>query len=148
MKEFAPSEIKIFSFKCSPYFSKVSSPLEAISHLKSLSSFPSGGKLFQNIHFPSKSHDSNTPWMYCTYSARLKTCIASITKTSLFKYTENFTTKKWKFTNKNSDRFHISAQNIDCGYSLKLPHWGSYNMYPQSLFLNRNKKNNVYPCKP
>ena len=39
-----------------------------------------------------------------------------IAKTCLFKYTEIFTTKKWKFSNKNSDTFfHISAQNIDCG---------------------------------
>ena len=38
-----------------------------------------------------------------------------ITKTCLFKYTENFTTKKWKFADKKSDIFHISAQNIDCG---------------------------------
>ena len=73
---------------------------------------------------------------------------------------------------KNSDIFHISAQNIDCGYSLELPRWGSSNEYPQSMFLSRNmknisfsqrgssneypqsmflsrnKKNNVYPCKP
>ena len=38
-----------------------------------------------------------------------------ITKTRLFKYIENFTTKNWKFSVKNSDIFHISAQNIDCG---------------------------------
>ena len=38
---------------------------------------------------------------------------------TLFKYTENFTTKKWKFSDKNSDIFHISAQNIDCGYSFE-----------------------------
>ena len=44
--------------------------------------------------------------------------------------------------------FHISAQNRDCGYSLELPWWGSSNEYPQSMFLSRNKKNNVYPCKP
>ena len=37
-----------------------------------------------------------------------------ITKTRLFKYTENFTTKKWKFSDKNSDNFQDSAQNIDC----------------------------------
>ena len=74
--------------------------------------------------------------------------IVTITKTSLFKYTENFTTKKWKFSDKNSDIFHISAQNIDCGYSLELPQWGSSNEYPQSMFLSRNKNNNVYPCKP
>ena len=71
-----------------------------------------------------------------------------ITKTSLFKYTENFTTKNWKFSDKNSDIFHISAQNQDCGYSLQPPEWGSSNEYPQSMFLSRNKKNNVYPSKP
>ena len=49
---------------------------------------------------------------------------------------------------KNSDIFHISAQNIDCGYSLEPPRWGGSNEYPQSNFLSRNKKNNVYPCKP
>ena len=49
---------------------------------------------------------------------------------------------------KNSDIFHISAQNIDCGYSLEPPRWGGSNEYPQSKFLSRNKKNNVYPCKP
>ena len=43
--------------------------------------------------------------------------------------------------------FHISAQNIDCGYSLEMPLPGSSNEYPQSMFLSRNKKNNVYPCK-
>ena len=44
--------------------------------------------------------------------------------------------------------FHISAQNIDCGYSLEPPRRGGSNEYPQSMFLSRNKKNNVYPCKP
>ena len=56
--------------------------------------------------------------------------------------------KEWKFSDKNSDLFHISAQNIYCGYSLELPQQGSSNEYPQSQFLSRNKKNNVYPCKP
>ena len=28
------------------------------------------------------------------------------------------------------------------------PRWGGSNEYPQSMFLSRNKKNNVYPCKP
>ena len=43
-----------------------------------------------------------------------------ITKTRLFKYIENFTTKNWKFLDKKIDIFfHISAQNIDCGYSLE-----------------------------
>ena len=29
--------------------------------------------------------------------------------------------KNWKFSDKNSDIFHIPAQNIDCGYSLEPP---------------------------
>ena len=49
---------------------------------------------------------------------------------------------------KNSDIFYISAQNIDCGYSLEPPRWGGSNEHPQSMFLNKNKKNNVYPCIP
>ena len=44
--------------------------------------------------------------------------------------------------------FFISAQNIDCGYSLEQPRRGGSNEYPQSMFLSRNKKNNVYPYKP
>ena len=52
------------------------------------------------------------------------------------------------FQTKNSNIFRISAQNIDCGYSLEPPRRGGSNEYPQSMFLSRNKKNNVYPCKP
>ena len=52
------------------------------------------------------------------------------------------------FRNKNSDIFYISAQNIDCGYSLEPPRRGGSNEYPQYMFLSRNKKNNVYSCKP
>ena len=44
--------------------------------------------------------------------------------------------------------FHISAQIIDCGYSLEPPCQSGPNEYPQSMFLCRNKDNNVYPCKP
>ena len=44
------------------------------------------------------------------------------------------------FQIKDSDIFHISAQNIDCGYSLEPPRRGGSNEYPQSMFLSRNKK--------
>ena len=57
--------------------------------------------------------------------------------------------KKMKFSDKkNSDIRHISAQNIDCGYSLEPPHRGGSNEYPQYMCLSRNKKNNVYPVNP
>ena len=42
-------------------------------------------------------------------------------KTRLFKYTENFTSENGKYSDKKTDIFHISVQNIDCGYSLELP---------------------------
>ena len=60
-----------------------------------------------------------------------------ITKASLFKYTENFTSKKKKtenFQTKITDICHNSAQNIDCGYSLEPPRRGGSNEYPQSMF--------------
>ena len=56
--------------------------------------------------------------------------------------------KNENFHIKNSDIFQILAQNINCGYSLEPPRRGGSNVYPQSMFLSRNKKNNVYPCKP
>ena len=86
---------------------------------------------------------------YFSYlSTETRWYLIDITKTCLFKYIENFTTKNWKFPDKNSNVFHISAQNIDCGYTLGMPHQGGSNKYPLSMFLSRNKKNNVYPCKP
>ena len=61
--------------------------------------------------------------------------IIHITKTRLFKYIENFTSKNWKCLGiKKSDIFSISAQNIDCGYSLEPPRRGGSNEYPQSMF--------------
>ena len=42
--------------------------------------------------------------------------------------------KTESFQIKNSDIFHISAQNIDCGYSLEPPRRGGSNEYPQSMF--------------
>ena len=38
------------------------------------------------------------------------------------------------FQTKNSDNFHVSAQNIDCGYSLEPPRRGGSNEYPQFMF--------------
>ena len=59
----------------------------------------------------------------------------SITKTYLFKYTANFITKKNEnFQIKNSDIFYVSAQNIDCGYSLEPPRRGGSNEYHNLCF--------------
>ena len=78
----------------------------------------------------------------------LRGSILYIMKTRLFKYIEISSPKTENFQIKNFDIFRISAQNIDCGYSLEPPWQGGSNDYQQSMFLSRNKKNNVYPCKP
>ena len=48
--------------------------------------------------------------------------------------------KSENFQMKNSDIFHISAQNIDCVYSFEPPRRGGSYEYPQSMLLSRNKK--------
>ena len=72
----------------------------------------------------------------------------NITKTRLFKYIKNFTTQNENFQMKNSGCFHISSQNINCGYLLEPPRRGGSNEYPQSMLLSRNTENNLYPWKP
>ena len=62
----------------------------------------------------------------------------------------------WKFYNqklaqfqiKNSNIFHISAQNIDCGYSLEPPRRGGSNEYPQSMFRAEIRKIMYTPVNP
>ena len=73
-----------------------------------------------------------------------------ITRTSLSKYTENLTTKKmkvfrWKIL---FFFFPISAQNIDCAYSLEPPRRGGSNEYPQSMFWAEIGKIMYTPVNP
>ena len=75
-------------------------------------------------------------------------CDKSLRKHAYSNIQKIFPPKNEKFQIKISDIFHISAQNIDCGYSLEPPRRGGSNEFPQSMFMSRNKKNNVYPCKP
>ena len=52
------------------------------------------------------------------------------------------------FQIKNSDIFHISAQNIDCGYPLESPRRGSSNEYQQSMFYAVIRKIMYTPVNP
>ena len=81
----------------------------------------------------------------------LVTTPKNIAKTRLFKYIalrkhaysnilRFLPPKNENFQMKHSDIFLISAQNIDCRYSLEPLRWGGSNEYPQSMFLSRNKK--------
>ena len=49
---------------------------------------------------------------------------------------------------KKTDIFHISAQNIDCGYSLEPPRRGGSNESPQSMFLTEIRKIIYTPVNP
>ena len=51
---------------------------------------------------------------------------------------------------KNSKIFHISAQNIDCGYSLEppRPRRGGSNEYPRSMFWAEIRKIMYTPVNP
>ena len=57
-------------------------------------------------------------------------------------YRKHLTPKIENFQIKNANIFLISAQNIDCGYSLEPPWRGGSNEYPQSMLLSRNKNCN------
>ena len=54
-------------------------------------------------------------------------------------YRKFYNQKRENFQIKNSDIFHIPAQNIDCRYSLEPPHRGGSNEYPQSMFCSKTK---------
>ena len=56
--------------------------------------------------------------------------------------------KKIGIKKKNSDIFQISAQNIDCGYSLEPPRRGGSNEYPQYMFLPEIRKIMYTPVNP
>ena len=82
--------------------------------------------------------------MYCVKST-FRTIHYENTPIQIYR---KFDHQKLKVFRLKNSIFHISAQNIDRGYSLEPPLRGGSNVYPQSMFLSRNKKNNVYPCKP
>ena len=72
----------------------------------------------------------------------------SITKTRLFKYIEIIPPKNENFQIKNSDIFIISAQNIDCGYSLEPPRQGGSNEYHNLCFRAKIRKIMHAPVNP
>ena len=65
--------------------------------------------------------------------------MAYITKTSLFKYIENLTSKNWKISDKKIDIFFL--------FLLKTM-WGGSNEYPQSMFWAKIRKIMYTPVNP
>ena len=56
--------------------------------------------------------------------------------------------KNESFQTKTQIFFNISAQNIDCGYSLEPPRRGGSNEYPQSMFWAEIRKIMYTPVNP
>ena len=63
-------------------------------------------------------------------------------------YTKFYQQKMIFFSDENSDIVHISAQNIDCGYSLEPPRRDGSNEYPQSMFWAEIRKIKYTPVNP
>ena len=63
-------------------------------------------------------------------------------------YWKFYLQKTENFQIKISDICHISAQNIDCGYSLEPPRRGGSNEYPQSMFWAEIRKIMYTPVNP
>ena len=83
-----------------------------------------GGSVLKCNHY--SYHSSRKGGIYFSYFSTKRHIVRThyITRTCLFKYIENFISKKLKNfrkKKKKSDIFHISAQNTDCGYSLEPP---------------------------
>ena len=82
-------------------------------------------------------------WRDTTVHVQTVELITLARQCEIYSHYENMTIQMyWKFYHltmknfqiKNSDIFHISAQNTDCGYSLEPPRRGGSNEYPQSMF--------------
>ena len=71
-----------------------------------------------------------------------------ITRPCLFKYTEDFITKNWKFSDKKFWYFSHFCQNIDCGYSLEPPRRGGSNEYHNLYFWTEIRKIMYTPANP
>ena len=81
-------------------------------------------------------------------SEKSKSPIRHYENMSIQIYWKFYKQKRKKFQIKNSDIFHTSAQNIDCGYSLEPPRRGGSNEYPQSMLWAEIRKIMYTPVNP
>ena len=72
----------------------------------------------------------------------------AITKTPLFKYAENFTTKKWNFSDKKFWYFSYFCSKHRLWVLVRTASMRQFQRVPTIYVLSRNKKNIVNPCKP
>ena len=76
-------------------------------------------------------------------------CLIILLNWQITKYIENFTIKNETFQMKHSGSFHISAQDIDCGYLFEPPRRGGSDEYPRvPVFLAEIRKLIYTPVNP
>ena len=94
------------------------------------------------------SSDSAKCTLFCFHTDRNLLFNQTLQKHAYSKILKISQPKKENFQIKNADIFHISAQNINCGYSLEPPRRGGSNEYPQSMFLSRIRTIMYTPVNP
>ena len=115
--------------------------------------------MVSNVIKCTKSHDKTQINLFGSFSVhRYTTCIdypskvlVSITRTHLFKCIEILQPKKEFFQIKKSDIFQYFCSKHRLwvlGEAVLTSTNDLCFAEAQSMFLSRNKKNNVYPCKP
>ena len=82
----------------------------------------------------------NLSHIFCTF--------LFITKTRLFKYIEIFISKNWKFSDKKLWYFSYFCSKHRLWVLIRTASARRFERVPTIYVLSRNKKNNVYPCKP
>ena len=145
----------ILSFKSSLSFSKDSCTREPNSCLQKLSPFNKWWQNLQKYPFSIKLYFCSK-WPKPLLLKKSKLYVNHFKNTFHTHYENTPIQIYWKFYNqklanfqiKNSNIFHISAQNIDCGYMLELPQRGGSNKYPQSMFWAEIRKIIYTPVNP
>ena len=92
----------------------------------------------------------NTLWSPGCQTSALKRLIRQriITKTRLFKYIENFTSKNWNFSGKKLWYFSYFCSKHRLWVLVRTASARRFYRIPTIYVLSKNMKNNVYPCKP
>ena len=115
-------------------------------------------KTMSSLAFPEKKYDKWNSFV-CIFSmhyaeaiiliAKMVVLSATISRKHTYSNIQKISPPKTeKYSDKNSDIFYISAQNIDFGYSLEPPRRGGSNEYPQFMFWAEIRKIIFTPVNP
>ena len=105
--------------------------------------------IFPINYFDRPEQTVSTQGLHCLPLVQQLLDTASHYKTTPIQINRKFHLQKWKiFRLKLWYIFHISAQSIDCGYSLEPPRRGGSNEYPHLCFWAERRKIMYTPVNP